>query len=217
MDISLKNKIEGCVLGGAVGDALGYKVEFISLQQIRSRYGSAGITRYDGDALISDDTQMLLFTAAGLQYAVEDGALESNKKPIEAYVWDLYKNWYATQNYRDPASFIASGRKKYSWLSNVKELYNLRAPGITCLNALRGGVMGTIGNPINDSKGCGGVMRVAPVALYGLKYPEIGANVAMIWAKVAALTHTHPLVYSPSPLLSELIYNIILQDKRQSL
>ena len=77
--------------------------------------------------------------------------------------------------------------------------------------------MGTIGNPINDSKGCGGVMRVAPVALYGLKYPEIGANVAMIGAKVAALTHTHPLGYIPSAMLSELIYNIILQDKRQSL
>ncbi len=66
---SAKDQVLGCMVGGAVGDALGYAVEFSSYSSIVGRYGEKGITRYalDGDGLarISDDTQMSLFTAAG--------------------------------------------------------------------------------------------------------------------------------------------------------
>ena len=53
--------VRGCIYGGAVGDALGYPVEFDSERAIFSRYGSKGITEYEtdrrtGKALISDDT-----------------------------------------------------------------------------------------------------------------------------------------------------------------
>ena len=63
------NRFKGCLLGGAVGDALGYPVEFYGEREIFSKYGKTGITRCelrDGKALISDDTQMPLFTAGGL-------------------------------------------------------------------------------------------------------------------------------------------------------
>lgn len=63
------DKYRGCLIGGAIGDALGYAVEFIDDAQIRARYGQNGITEYDlrnGIACISDDTQMTLFTATGL-------------------------------------------------------------------------------------------------------------------------------------------------------
>ena len=65
------NAFYGCLLGGAVGDALGYTVEFWSEEQIHSHYGEQGITEYslvDGAAQISDDTQMTLYTANGLLY-----------------------------------------------------------------------------------------------------------------------------------------------------
>ena len=63
--------IRGCIFGGAVGDALGYPVEFLTEEAIFRRYGAKGITAYEkdpasGKALISDDTQMSLFTANGL-------------------------------------------------------------------------------------------------------------------------------------------------------
>lgn len=63
------DKIRGCLIGGAAGDALGYAVEFLDERSIFHKYGKQGITCYrlhDGEALISDDTQMTLFTAAGL-------------------------------------------------------------------------------------------------------------------------------------------------------
>ena len=63
------DRFRGSLIGGAAGDALGYEVEFWSEEKIFSRYGKPGITEYElhnGKALISDDTQMTLFTATGL-------------------------------------------------------------------------------------------------------------------------------------------------------
>ena len=67
----VRNPVYSAVLlacTGAVGDALGYPVEFIGEKAIFSQYGDKGIQKYEldpvsGKALISDDTQMTLFTA----------------------------------------------------------------------------------------------------------------------------------------------------------
>lgn len=74
----LQDKCRGCLVGGAIGDALGYPVEFVySFEEIRRKYGDDGITEYDMcypwleegirhyKALFSDDTQMTLYTAEG--------------------------------------------------------------------------------------------------------------------------------------------------------
>ena len=67
------DKIKGSLFGGAIGDALGYPIEFMSEKDIFDRYGTEGIQDYELDpikhkALISDDTQMSLFTANGILY-----------------------------------------------------------------------------------------------------------------------------------------------------
>lgn len=67
---SLHQRISGCLLGGAVGDALGAPIEFISLGEIRRQFGVSGIRdyapAYGRIGAITDDTQMTLFTAEGL-------------------------------------------------------------------------------------------------------------------------------------------------------
>ena len=76
-DYNQKDRVRGSMIGGAIGDALGYPVEFISTyDDIQKIYGENGITQLDtrqcwtnndaGKAVISDDTQMSLFTALGL-------------------------------------------------------------------------------------------------------------------------------------------------------
>jgi ADP-ribosylglycohydrolase len=64
------DRLAGCLLGGAVGDALGANVEFDSAVVIRRRLGPQGVTGYVPGAwpvgAVTDDTQMTLFTAEGL-------------------------------------------------------------------------------------------------------------------------------------------------------
>jgi ADP-ribosyl-[dinitrogen reductase] hydrolase len=175
------DRILGCLLGGAVGDGFGYEVEFQSLDGIRQRFGPAGITEpvfHDGRLLVSDDTQMTLFTLEGLSRAdITDG-----DRVVEE-VRRAYLDWLDTQGKSFPG-WVPAGE-----LSCFEALRKCRAPGNTCLSALRSGGYGTIENPINDSKGCGGVMRVAPIGLIAAMSPE---EVFEIAARVAAITHGHP-------------------------
>ncbi len=201
------DKYRGCLIGGAVGDALGYPVEFMSAFSIREKYGERGITGYelhDGVARISDDTQMTLFTATGILLGETRGCVRGLAGPPWWYAWLSYKDWYRTQTEKYPM-----GGAHFSWLDDIPELYSRRAPGNTCLSVLASGKEGSVEKPINNSKGCGGVMRVAPIGLhfgrkniYRLDTPH---EIMEIGAEVAALTHGHPLGYIPAAALSYLI------------
>jgi len=194
---------KGCLLGGAVGDALGYPVEFYKYFQIKNMYGEKGITEYklsDGKALISDDTQMTLFTANGLLLKKTRAMMKGIAANYENYIYQAYLDWLDTQRNTKKGT-------ECTWISKIKELNIQRAPGNTCIGSLTSGVMGTLENPINDSKGCGGVMRVAPVGLYLSRQPidEIGR----IGAKTNAITHGHPLGNISSYVMTVLINTII--------
>lgn len=199
------DKFRGCLIGGAAGDALGYAVEFMGEQQIFQTYGENGITEYSltgGSARISDDTQMTLFTANGLLLGTTRGRDVGGCDP--SYVGDCYKDWYRTQKEKYP---VHKGHK-CSWLLNIPELFSTRAPGISCLTAIKNGANGTIENPINNSKGCGGVMRVAPVGLYFCDRDADNDHVDMFGAQVAAITHGHELGYIPAAALVHIIRSI---------
>ena len=193
-----EERIRGCLLGGAVGDALGAPVEFDSIEAIRARFGPEGIAIPDlGDGAITDDTQMTLFTAEGLIR----GLVRARSKGIchaPSVVDHAYARWLATQGER-------SERWQYEpdgWLIGVEALHARRAPGNTCLSALRAPRMGTIDEPLNDSKGCGGVMRVAPVGLIGGDRFDLACD-------IAALTHGHPSGYLAAGALAEILGQLL--------
>lgn len=194
-----QDKIRGCLFGGAVGDALGYPVEFLSYSRIRQKYGPEGIRQYaldpaTGLALISDDTQMSLFTANGIIFGYTRGHMRGIAGAPSGYVYAAYQDWLCTQTGKTP-------RAPVSWLLNIPALHHRRAPGTTCLNALASGECGSIRHPINDSKGCGGVMRAAPMGLCPGPRLELDKE----GAEIAALTHGHSLGYMPAAVLTHLV------------
>lgn len=195
-DIKQKDRVRGSLIGGAIGDALGCPVEFIfTYEDIKRQYGENGITKFDAtESLISDDTQMTLFTALGLL-----NAKEQNIAPIDA-IRNAYIEWLYTQK--------GFRHKQYSncWIGDLPELNVCRAPGNTCITALEHIVQGK--DPMNSSKGCGGVMRIAPVPLYGLSQNRIEDVSALneLAADAAELTHKHPLGYIPAYVMSHIIY-----------
>lgn len=181
-DLAYRDRVLGCLLGGAVGDALGYGVEFDRLETIRARFGPAGIRepiRRDGWLIVSDDTQMTLFTLEGLLRSGAGDALESIRL--------AYLDWLHTQGQ------AGGGYRPSGELVREPVLHALRAPGNTCLSALRAGGRGTPAAPLNHSKGCGGAMRVAPIGLLPGRYGL--AEALQLAARAAALTHGHPSGY----------------------
>lgn len=208
-----KDRIRGSLIGGAIGDALGYPVEFISsYATIQSLYGERGITRFPiqsrgekdedspANALISDDTQMTLFTACGILNAKE------KKIALLPSICEAYIEWLYTQSGRKNQRF------KECWIRNIPELNRCRAPGNTCITALQAILRGT--EPRNNSKGCGGVMRIAPIPLYGMAH-DGEADIEVLdrmAADVAEITHQHPLGYIPAALVSHIIYRLATDE-----
>lgn len=209
----LLSKFQGCLVGGAAGDALGYPVEFMSEAEIRENYGGYGIDEYTldrktGKALFSDDTQMTLFTANGYLIGDTRGRLRGIGGPSCRYCEATYRDWLRTQD----ASFESPG---VSWLLSVPQLHALRAPGNTCLSAIRAG-FGSIADPVNNSKGCGGVMRVAPIGLFWASYRDSRGDalldhVVKEAAECAALTHGHPLGYISAGALAYIVCRCVTE------
>lgn len=217
--------IRGCIFGGAVGDALGYPVEFLREAQIFEKYGEKGITAYtkdpmSGKALISDDTQMSLFTANGLLVGDTRGAMRGIQGWPRGYVMKAYKDWLKTQEsslqeVSKHERFTEAGG--FSWLLDVPELYARRAPGMTCLSALQDGqeYEDYIKARRNQSKGCGGIMRVAPLAVNN-QFSDI-RRLDMEGAQLAAITHGHSLGYMPAAVLVHVINRIVFPPEGKTM
>ena len=204
----INKKIKGSLFGGAIGDALGYPVDFLSENEIKQKYGKDGITQYQltkkGVAEISDDTQMSLFTANGMLSADSTGF---DRKPHGTYadIWQAYCNWYQTQKYISP--FHST-----SWLTQIPKMCSRRAPGNTCMSALE--VMDRGERVENNSKGCGGIMRVAPLATYTYRHYKHTSVKEVIGrsAYIAYHTHHHPLGFLPAGALGGIIYKLMERD-----
>ena len=183
------DKVKGCLIGGAIGDALGYPFEFIKDKNLNSKIEYYSLK--NGLAEISDDTQLTLFTICGLI----DSAKKGN---INEVVNEAYKVWYdETENTIN----TDSARKMVKHYPKIREM---RTPGFSTLNALEWGGNGTIDNPINDSKGNGGVMRIAPVGLFFSHKADI-KKVAEIGAEISALTHGHELSHMSAYFLTYIL------------
>src|SRR5205085_10450281 len=153
-----KRIFRGCLLGGAIGDALGAPVEFMSLAEIRETFGRSGITEYTTafgrKGAITDDTQMALFSGEGLLRAYVAGVAQNGSGAVGAIVANAYARWLATQG-RKPGigEFDRDG-----WLFSIREMHVQRVPSASCLSALE--QMTEPGERArNESKGCSGVIR----------------------------------------------------------
>jgi ADP-ribosylglycohydrolase len=201
----MRSRFRGCLIGGAVGDALGAPVEFMNHAEIVRRFGPDGIKdyvpAYGKLGAITDDTQMTLFTAEGMLRAYVRGCMRG-LSTFTGVTDHAYLRWLETQGYKAPTDIGRDG-----WLWEQKALHSSRAPGRTCISALKS-KRGFGDRAVNDSKGCGGVMRVAPVGLYAWhRRSEEGAATEFfdIASEISGLTHGHPTGQWPAGVLALLV------------
>ena len=250
------NAVKGCILGGAAGDALGYAIEFWGESQIFSVYGKDGIQAYEldprsGKALISDDTQMSMFTANAVLINQYLGHKNQEMAPVAKVFMQAYFDWLRTQEGTiEEASALPKGYRDtwqercISWIAEVSELYSMRAPGNTCLSSLRRKkqivdllwqneeadftllddetlneyhslLLDPLRHHINESRGCGGIMRVAP---FSVAFP--GGDIDAMDEKageIAAITHGESLGYMPAAVLNHILNRIVYPEAEMSL
>ncbi|MFE5887829.1 ADP-ribosylglycohydrolase family protein [Streptomyces sp. NPDC056468] len=214
-------RVRGCLLGGALGDALGYPVEFSSLERIRAANGERGVTAplFAGDsdvARISDDTQMTLFTAEALIQAHRRERLKGIGGGWAMLVRWAYERWLETQRHPGPeqAAPPQSGAPEGGLITQAW-LYARRAPGNACVSGVAQlyapdpglALDGKPGEVNPDSKGCGAVMRSAP---FGLVNSADGAF-AMA-ARAAQITHGHPTGYYAAGALAAIVAHLVAGD-----
>lgn len=209
----IKEKIRGSLIGGAIGDALGYPVEFWTRLEIINKYGAGGIARFElndnGIAEISDDTQMTLFTANALLFAVTHFAMKGIAGDPNAYICTAYNEWMQTQK-----GIKSKVYNNQCWISTLAGLYSQRAPGNTCVRSLL--ALEKRKEVTNNSKGCGGVMRVAPVGLYKM-IGTTDKQVIDIACESARITHKHPMGFLPAGVLAYVIRCIITNENTTAL
>lgn len=157
-----RDRARGMIFGLALGDALGWPVEFMARPEILANYGRGGIQAPPDPALYTDDTQM---TAA-----VAEALIEAGHRDLDVLMGAVARKFIGWK--RDPITAQ-------------------RAPGATSIrgvNALeRGAPWREAG--VRDSKGCGGCMRVAPV---GYLYQYEPGRLQTVARAQGVLTHRHP-------------------------
>ena len=202
--LSRLDRIRGCLLGGAAGDALGAPVEFLEWNAIQARHGLDGIRdfapAYGGLGTITDDTQMMLFTAEGLLRAYVQGS-SLRHTHVPSVIHQSLLRWLNTQDCPGELAVPMDG-----WLVREPALWACRASGATCISALR--ASRRLGQSAqNHSKGCGAVMRVAACAFFG--------NAFEFAAMSGQLTHGHPGGYLTAGLFADILQRMV--DEEQTL
>ncbi|MFD8690050.1 ADP-ribosylglycohydrolase family protein [Streptomyces sp. NPDC059651] len=213
-------RVRGCLLGGAIGDALGNPVEFLSLAGIRRAHGEQGVQGLTADedgavGRVTDDTQMTLFTAEGLIRAHSRAVSKGIGGAETAVIKHAYLRWLDTQNHPAPPARGGDDLVRTGWLRQQPWLYARRAPGNACLTGLAAGYTpdprGPVGEPgpVNTgSKGCGTVMRSAPFGLTG----QDPAGSFALAARCAQITHGHPTGAYAAGALAAIVAHLLEGD-----
>ncbi|MEV0245327.1 ADP-ribosylglycohydrolase family protein [Nocardia sp. NPDC050712] len=211
---AVADRVHGCLLGGAVGDALGAPVENLPLADIRRRYGPNGVIGDPFDGAISEETQLALFTVEAL---IKGSVRARAKGGIGGATLGLMQQgflvWLRGQGVELPEQEL------HSRLAAHPELLAQRGSGLAAVSALqRAGArakpaepLGTRANPVNDSKGCAAVARSAPCG-FGYLLDRTGLAVEFVFelgCDAAALTHGHPSGWLPAGALAVIVYELV--------
>ncbi|AFM04847.1 ADP-ribosylglycohydrolase [Bernardetia litoralis DSM 6794] len=182
----MKDKIKGCLIGSAIGDGFGYPTEFMKIDEIKSKWGSNGLTEPIGDIIkVTDDTQMAIAVSKAVMNSYKTG--------------DLIRDTFEKELIK----------KFVLWLNDNE---NNRAPGMTCLKScenLEKGIKWEKATAKN-SKGCGANMRVAPLGILKFKNKNITDAQIAKWTQFqSAITHAHPTALVASELTAIAIIKIL--------
>ena len=206
-----RDVFRGCLLGLAVGDAMGYTVDSKSLEEICADYGPNGLLGYDlvnGYADVTSYTQIAAFTANGLLFGITRGQIRGRMAPLVRYIEVAVREWSRSQHYCEPS-------QNYCWLSTVPELKRRRCMDTWMLSLLSRQNLGTMEEPINRSGNPAAITECIPVALLTEDLNLTAEERNRLSAEAVALTHGDPEAFLSAAALTHAL-GIVLEGRRLS-
>ena len=197
----------GCLLGMAVGDAMGYTVDARSWQEICEDYGPNGLLGYDlanGCAEVSSYTQIGAYAANGLLLGITRGKQAQFVKYIQVSMLEWAKR---QQLPRDP-------ERSYCWVCHVPALRRRHCRDIRMVDELRLQRFGTPENPRNSNGNPGSLMAAAVLGLaYDPKQMDLN-TLTLLGAEAVATTHGATDAFLSGAVLSNIIARIAQDPKK---
>ena len=196
----------GCLLGMAVGDAMGYTVDARSWQEIREDYGPNGLLGYDlvnGYADVTSYTQLAAFTCNGLLFGLTRGQMTGKMAPFIKYIALSSYEWACLQR--------AWGRpnKTYCWLGRKEEMCRRRCMDTRMLETLNRKNLGTLETPTNNQTGPYSLTAAIGVGLFFHKDRTDQQEIDRLGAEAVALTHGSPTAFLSGAVLTHIISKLL--------
>lgn len=192
----------GCLLGLAVGDAMGHTVDEKSWQEIQEDYGPNGLLGYDlvnDSAVGSAYTQVAAYVSNGLLLGITRGKPELYLR----FVGLSLREWARAQYFpRDP-------EKSWCWVAKIPQMRGRKCKDSRMLDALRLDALGTVEKPVNRASTPGGLPGAVAVGL-GCNGKGMARELAVpLGTETVALTHGNVETFLCGGVLAECIASVL--------
>ncbi len=191
----------GCLLGLAVGDAMGYTVDEKTWEEIQADYGPNGLLGYDlvnGQAAASAYTQVAAYVSNGLLLGITRGKPEHYLR----YIHLSLREWARAQHFpRDP-------ERSWCWVAKIPQMRVRKCKDSRMLDALRMETAPTMDKPINRATSTGSLpaAMVTGLACNGKGLPR--GMAPELGAQAMALTHGNVETFLCGSVLAETVASI---------
>ena len=196
----------GCLLGLAVGDAMGYPVDTRFWPHIQEDYGPEGLMGYDlvnGYADVSSHTQLAAFTCNGLLLGMTRGQVLGKMAPFVKYAAVGHKEWAIGQRRYDQP------HRNYCWVFRIPELRRRHCTDTRMIDTINRNAMGTPEEPRNKYDGAGSIATAVAAGLFGDPRRMEQSEIDRLGAETISLTHGSPLAFLPGAVIAHLISRLL--------
>lgn len=200
----------GCLLGMAIGDAMGYPVDSLSIQEIRRNYGPNGLMGYDlvnGYADVTSYTQLAAFACNGLLLALTRGQMTGKMAPLVKYVGLSCREWVASQR--------PWGRPEvtFCWLLQQPEICRRHCMDTRMMDTLNRKVQGSMEAPVNSFVSPGSLTTAIGVGLFYRKDRVEQEEIDRLGAETVALSHGGSLAFLSGAVLAHMVSRCLYEPE----
>lgn len=209
--ISKRDAYRGCLLGLAIGDAMGYPADTKTWQQIQEEYGPYGLMGYDlrnGYADVSSHTQIAAFSCNGLLLGLTRGQVFGKMAPFVRYVHLAQQEWAIGQRRYDQPG------RNHCWVFRVSDLRHRHCTDTRMVETLNRRRPGSLEDPVNRHDTPAALASAIAAGIFAGPGKLKPAEIDRLGAESVALTHGHPLAFLPGAVIAHLIVNCLHRQEK---